>query len=242
MTPVTPVFGAVIADQYLGRYKTIVLFAGVYVIGLLLLFLTSLPVALEHGAGTGGFITAIIIIGIGTGGIKSNVAPLISDQYQRRHMALETLPTGERIIRDPGITMQQIYLVFYWCINVGSLSLIATPYMEQDVGFYSAFLMCFLVFLIGYAVLIFARKKYVVRPPQGSIITNAFRAMGQMIIGRNQDAPKPFYQAAHGKTVTSKWDDHFIDELKRALIACKIFVFYPIFWVCYGQFSGNFVS
>ena len=33
-----------------------------------------------------------------------------------------------------------------------------------------------------------------------------------------------------------------IEELKRALRACKVFAFYPVFWVCYSQFSSNFVS
>jgi POT family proton-dependent oligopeptide transporter len=50
-------------------------------VGLLILLLTSLPVSLEHGAGLGGFIAAILVIGVGTGGIKSNVSPLIADQY-----------------------------------------------------------------------------------------------------------------------------------------------------------------
>ena len=244
LTPglVTPILGAIIADQYLGRYKTIVLFCGVYLVGLLVLWTTALPHALAHGSGLPGFIVAIIIIGFGTGGIKSNVAPLIADQYQRRKMALKTLKTGERVIIDPAVTMQRIYLVFYWCINVGALSLLATPYMEKYIGFWSAFLLAFCMFLVGVAVLIFAKPFYVVRPPTGSIITNAFRAMGQMIIGRNQDAPKPSYKIAHGKPVKNTWDDHFIDEVKRALIACRIFVFYPIFWVAYGQFSGNFVT
>lgn len=74
----TPIIGAIIADQYLGKYKTIVLFCGVYLVGLLILVCTSIPTALEHGAGLGGFIVAILIIGLGTGGIKSNVAPLVS--------------------------------------------------------------------------------------------------------------------------------------------------------------------
>lgn len=135
---VTPIFGAIVADQYLGRYRTIVLFGLVYTIGLLILFLTSLPIALQNGAGMGGFIAAILIIGIGTGGIKSNVSPLIADQYERKRMAIQTLKTGERIILDPAVTIQRIYMVFYVCINVGSLSLLATPYMERDVGFWSA--------------------------------------------------------------------------------------------------------
>lgn len=38
------------------------------------------------------------------------------------------------------------------------------------------------------------------------------------------------------------WDDQFVDEVKRALVACRVFLLYPIYWVVYGQFSNNFVS
>ena len=228
---VTPILGAIIADQYLGKYKTIVLFCGVYIVGLLILFLTSLPISLQNGAGLGGFITAVLVIGLGTGGIKSNVAPLIADQYKRRRMAVTTTPQGERVIIDPSITIQRIYMIFYWCINVGSLSLIATTYMERDIGFYSVYLLCFCMFIFGTIVLIFGRKKYVVRPPQGSIITDAFRAIFTMIRYRNRDAAKQSWLNQHGINKTVKWDDHFVEELKRALVACAVFVIYPIYWV-----------
>ncbi|KAK3075689.1 peptide transporter ptr2 [Teratosphaeriaceae sp. CCFEE 6253] len=240
---ITPILGAIISDQYLGKYKTILIFAGVYALGLLILWTTALPTSLDHGASLGGYVTAIIVIGFGTGGIKSNIAPLIADQYQRKVTAVSTLPkTGERVIIDPAITYQRIYMVFYLCINVGCLSLLATPFMEKYKGFWSAYLLCFCVFLIGVVVLVLCRGKYIVRPPQGSIITDSFKAMGMMIKARNVNAAKPSWRAANGKDKTVPWNDHFVDELKRALMACKVFCFYPIFWVCYNQFSGNFVS
>ncbi|GIK04271.1 hypothetical protein Aspvir_008350 [Aspergillus viridinutans] len=240
---VTPILGAIIADQYLGKYKTIVLFCGVYLVGLLILVCTSIPSALEHGAGLGGFVVAILVIGLGTGGIKSNVAPLIADQYKRKKMAVSTTKKGERVIIDPALTIQRIYMIFYGCINLGSLSLLATPYMERDIGFWSGYLLCLCMFACGTLVLIVGRKYYVVRPPQGSIITDAFKAIGIMIANRNMDAPKPSWQAANGGNRPNlPWDDHFIDELKRALIACRVFCFFPIYWVVYGQFSGNFVT
>jgi POT family proton-dependent oligopeptide transporter len=157
-------------------------------------------------------------------------------------MAIKTTPKGERVVVDPAITIQRIYMIFYGCINLGSLSLLATPYMERDVGFWSAFLLCLCIFACGFGCLILGRKVYVVRPPQGSIITDAFRAMGMMIYHRNMDAAKPSWQAAHGGRTNLQWDDHFIDELKRALVACRVFCFYPIYWVVYSQFSGNFVT
>jgi POT family proton-dependent oligopeptide transporter len=239
---VTPILGAIISDQYLGKYKTILLFCCVYWVGLLILWTTSLPGSLAHGAGLGGYIAAIIVIGFGTGGIKSNIAPLIADQYQRRTMAIQTQTNGERVVIDPAITYQRIYMIFYWCINLGSLSLIATPFMEKYEGFWTAYLMCFCMFNIGIAILILRRKSYVIRPPQGQVITDAFKAIGQMIMARNTDAPKAAWREAQGKTKPMPWSDHFVDELKRALSACKVFMFYPIFWVCYGQFSSNFVT
>ncbi|PQE07853.1 MFS peptide transporter Ptr2 protein [Rutstroemia sp. NJR-2017a WRK4] len=239
---VTPIFGAIVADQYLGKYKTILYFAIIYMVGLLILVLTSLPVALENGAGMGGFIAAILIIGIGTGGIKSNVSPLIADQYTRKKMAIKTLPTGERVIIDPAVTIQQIYMIFYCCINIGALSLLATPYMERDIGFWSAFLLCLCMFVVGLSVLILGKNHYVVRPPQGTVITNAFKAIGIMIRHRNMDAAKPTYQEEFGRKHRTPWDDQFVEELKRALVACRVFVFYPIYWLVYSQFSSNFVS
>jgi POT family proton-dependent oligopeptide transporter len=241
--PVTPILGAIIADQYLGRYNTILIFCGVYIIGLVILTTTSIPGALAHGSGMGGYITAIIVIGLGTGGIKSNVAPLIADQYQRRQMTVSTDSKGERVIIDPAITIQRIYMIFYWCINIGCLALLPTPYMERDIGFWSAFLLCTCVFLVGTVVLVLGKKVYVVRPPQGSIITDAFRVIWMGIKNRNLDAAKPSYQAGMGKeTAKLRWDDHFVDQVKRSLVACKVFCFYPIYWVVYGQFSNNFIS
>lgn len=240
---VTPIFGAIIADQYLGKYNTILIFCIVYIVGLLVLTCTSIPSALDHGAGLGGFIVSVIIIGLGTGGIKSNVAPLIADQYKRRQMAIGHDPkTGERVIIDPAITIQRIYMVFYFCINVGCLALLATPYMERDVDFWSAYLLCLCVFLVGTVTLVLGRKVYVVRPPQGSVITDSFKVIWMMIKGRNMNAAKPSFQAASGKTHVLPWDDHFVEEVKRALVACKVFAFYPIYWVVYGQFSNNFIS
>lgn len=105
---VTPVAGAIVSDQYLGKYWTIFYSAIIYIVGCLVLFLTSLPVAIEHGASLGGLIAAMIIIGMGTGGIKSNVSPLIAEQYENTTQFIKTLKSGERVIVDPAVTIQRI--------------------------------------------------------------------------------------------------------------------------------------
>jgi proton-dependent oligopeptide transporter, POT family len=133
-------------------------------------------------------------------------------------------------------------MIFYLCINVGSLSLLATPYIERNIDFWPAYLLGFCMFIVGFIVLVLGRKSYIVRPPQGSIIINSFKVMGMMIRKFNQDAAKPSYIQHHGGNSNVPWTDHFVEEVKRALTAMKVFVFFPVFWVIYGQFSNNFVS
>jgi proton-dependent oligopeptide transporter, POT family len=69
----TPIGGAIVADQYWGRYKTIVWGCIIYIIGEIVLVCTSIPLpSISTKAHIGGFIVSIIVIGIGTGGKISN--------------------------------------------------------------------------------------------------------------------------------------------------------------------------
>lgn len=120
---ITPIIGAIIADQYLGKYRAILLFACIYFVGLVILTATASPMGIENGAAFPGFIVSIIIIGLGTGGIKSNVAPLIAEQYQSKSPYIKTLKKGERVIVTPQATYQRIFTMFYWLINIGRFTL-----------------------------------------------------------------------------------------------------------------------
>ncbi|KAF2108340.1 peptide transporter-like protein PTR2 [Lophiotrema nucula] len=240
---VTPILGAIVADQYLGKYQTIKYFSVIYMLGILILFVTSLPVSIEHGGAFPGLIAAMVVIGLGTGGIKSNVSPLIAEQVRSTKPFIKTLRGGKRVIVDPEMTVQRIYMIFYMCINIGSISAIATTTLELHVGFWSAYLLPFLMFCVGFFVLVSGKEKYVIRPPQGGVIANCFKAL--WIAMRNRfdlDKAKPSFQDQGRRRYNITWDDKFIDELKTALMACKIFLFFPIYWVTYSQMMNNFVS
>ena len=56
------------------------------------------------------------------------------------------------------------------------------------------------------------------------------------------EAAKPLYQDERGGKYKTPWDDIYIDELKRGLAACRVFLFYPIYWVAYSQMLNNFIS
>lgn len=113
----TPIFGAIVADQYLGKYVTIKWFSLVYMTGIAILFATSLPWSIERGAAGPGLVVAMVVIGVGTGGIKSNVSPMIAEQVQSTKPYIKTLYSGQRVVVDPDLTVQRIYMIFYLCIS-----------------------------------------------------------------------------------------------------------------------------
>lgn len=231
------------ADQYLGKYWTIVYFSMVSMAGIVVLFLTSLPSSIEAGYAFPGLLAAILLIGLGTGGIKSNVSPLIAEQYEETKQRVRTLPSGERVIVDPALTIQRIYMIFYMCINVGSLSAIATSTIELRIGFWAAYLLPLCMFVVGFIFIITGKNRYVIKPPSGSVIANSFKALYIAIMNQgNLNAAKPSVQRSFSVSRMIQWDDTFVDELKDALLACKVFCFYPIYWAAFNQMSNNFVS
>lgn len=170
-----PLFAAIIADTKWGRYKTIAIFCGVYFVGLVIITLTSFPSALRAGWGLPGWLAGAFIVAVGTGGIKANVSPLVADQYRKTEMFIRTLPTGERVIVDPDMTISRIYNLFYWCINIGSLSAGITTILERRVGFWAAFSLPTCIFLATPAILISGSHLYYKIPPRGSIVLEVYK-------------------------------------------------------------------
>jgi len=239
----TPLLGAVVADQYLGKYATIKWFSLVYMAGIAILFATSLPWAIQAGAAFPGLVLAMVVIGLGTGGIKSNVSPLIAEQVRSTKPFVKTMDNGKRVIVDPEITVQRIYMVFYMCINVGSISAIATTMLELHVGFWSAYLLPLAMFCVGYVILVRGKKQYIIKPPQGGVIGDCFHAL-YMASRHNFSLDAAKASAQHHSALRSRitWSDAFIDELRTTLQACKVFLFFPIYWVCFSQMMNNFIS
>lgn len=134
------IIGAIVADQYLGKFKAILAASAVYIIGLVILVATSTSSAIRDGAGFGGLIAAMITIGLGTGGIKANVTPMCAEQYQNARPVLKTLKSGEKVVIDPELTVQKLFMWFYWVVNVGALSPLITVNVEARHSFWLAYL------------------------------------------------------------------------------------------------------
>jgi len=108
-------------------------------------------------------------MGLGAGAIKSNVSPLMAEQYSGK-IKKRVLKSGETVIVSPALTYQRIYMYFYAAINVGSTAAISASFIARDHGYWVAFLVPTIVFAIVPLVLVFGKKLYVRTPPRGSVI------------------------------------------------------------------------
>ena len=104
----------------------------------------------------------------------------------------------------------------FWCINVGGLSPIATTELELNIGFWAAYLLPLRIFVVGLIVLLLGRRYYIVRPPSGSVVAYAFKALWIGLRNQgNMEAAKSSYQQRFGNKYNLAWDDLFVEELRR---------------------------
>ncbi|UNI17171.1 peptide transporter ptr2 [Purpureocillium takamizusanense] len=232
----TPLVGAYIADSYLGRYKTILYSAGLYLLGIAMLFATSFHAATRAHAGLPGLIITIIFLGLGTGGFKPNIGPLLLDQYPEKFQRVKTLKSGERVIVDPQITITNIMYIYFNLALVGCLSGIPTTWLALKVGFWAAFLLPLCVFVASILLLVSGGGKYVEAKPE-PVLGHAFKAVVIAIRhGGKMDAAKPSALRAQYGASDVPYDDEFVEELKRGFIP------QPIAYLCYLQATNNLIS
>ncbi|KAF5585432.1 proton-dependent oligopeptide transporter POT family [Fusarium subglutinans] len=212
-----PTVWAVISDTWLGRHRTLCLSYFLNFCGCLIIFVTSLP-AFSHSQITKvvGLGFAMIVLGIGTAGVKATASPFIGDQYAETAPQVITTKKGELVIADRALTLQYIYNVSYWLTNIASLSLVASTYLEKLVGFWAAYLLPLCATWTLVPLLLIFHKSLIKQKPQANILPRASRVI--VCAGRHKfdwEAATPVYQSEKfGRQV--EWDDKFVFEIKRA--------------------------
>jgi proton-dependent oligopeptide transporter, POT family len=80
---IMPLLGAYMADQYWGRMRTIQVSIAIALVGHVILIISAIPAVIVHPTGAiTVFTIGIVIMGIGVGGFKSNISPLIAEQCE----------------------------------------------------------------------------------------------------------------------------------------------------------------
>ncbi|XP_039826327.1 protein NRT1/ PTR FAMILY 8.3-like isoform X2 [Panicum virgatum] len=149
----TPVIGAFLADTYWGRYKTIVIFLLIYIIGMLILTVSaSLPFIVDVPSNSGirrvSVYLGLYLVALGTGGIKPCTSALGADQF-------DGADPVERA------TKGSFFNWYYFSVNIGSLlSGTVLVWVQQDIGWGVGFAVPMVLMMSGLAVFVAGRKVY----------------------------------------------------------------------------------
>lgn len=255
-----PLLGGYVADTYLGRYMTIQYSIVAAIIGHIILIVSSIPAVMDNPqSALGCFAVGLVIMGIGTGGFKSNISPLLAEQIPQTRPLVKTLPSGERVIVDPQVTYSRVFLYFYMMINAGSLvGGIGMVYAEKYVGFWLSYALPTFMFFFAPIVLILCKKHYKLTPPTESVLSKSFKALSLASKGcwsanpvqtyknfqRDDfwDKIKPSHLGASAPAWLRGVDDFWIDQVARGFGACKVFFWLPLYWLAYNQMVNNLTS
>ncbi|ABN66728.1 proton-dependent oligopeptide transporter, POT family [Scheffersomyces stipitis CBS 6054] len=241
-----PLYGGFVADTRIGKFKAIWVGVIAGFVSHVLFVIAAIPSVLKHGdAAMAPTVLAIITLAFGTGFIKPNLLPLLMDQYREKTDVVKVLPSGEKVIVDRQKTLERMTLIFYWAINIGAFFQLATSYCERDVGFWLAFFVPIIMYLVLPVVLVFLQSRLVRDSPKGSVLETAWKvtrvtfSKGWISRWRNNtlwEYAKPSNMLERGREFYNEkkktpitWDDQWVLDIKQTVNSCKIFIYFPIF-------------
>jgi POT family proton-dependent oligopeptide transporter len=156
-----PIFGAMLADGILGKYRTIILLSLIYVLGHFALALDDTRMGLLLGQG---------LIAIGAGGIKPCVSSHVGDQFgiSNKHL------------------ISRVFGWFYFSINLGAFAaMLIIPWLLDSYGSSVAFGIPGVLMLLATIAFWTGRYRFVHIPPSGmDFVKETFSKVGFKILAK----------------------------------------------------------
>ena len=156
-----PALGAIIADAFLGKYRTILWLSILYSFGCIVLAADSTRLGLGLG---------LVLIALGAGGIKPCVSSHVGDQFG---------PANQNLLA-------RAFGWFYWAVNFGAFfSIMLTPWLLDVYGPRWAFGIPAVLMLLATWIFWSGRHKFIHVPPAGKdFIRQTFNRETGFAVGR----------------------------------------------------------
>ncbi|KAI3771643.1 hypothetical protein L6452_02809 [Arctium lappa] len=182
--------GGFLADSFLGRYKTIIIFSSIQTLGTAVLALsTKLPQLRPppchpaenckeaNGFQMGILYLALYLIAVGTGGLKSSVSGFGTDQFDEKNEEEKT-------------QMAYFFNRFFFFISLGTLMAVTVlVYIQDEVGRSWAYGICSVSMFTAIMVILYGTKRYRYKKSAGSPIVQIFQVIVAAIRKRRMDLP-----------------------------------------------------
>ena len=163
-----PLLGGWLADRFLGKYRTILYLSLIYCAGHACLALFE--------ANKAGFFTGLILIALGSGGIKPCVSAFVGDQFDQSNKSLAKV----------------VFDAFYWIINFGSFfATLLMPLFLRHYGASVAFGIPGLLMFIATLIFWFGRGQYVRVPPSPPQADSFLRVTRSALLSRGPHGNRP---------------------------------------------------
>jgi dipeptide/tripeptide permease len=251
---VVPLYAGYVADAQIGKFKAIWIGVICGIVAHVLLVVAAAPAVIAGGHAIVPTALGVIMLAFGTGFIKPNLLPLLMDQYPELTDVIKVLPSGESVIVDRQKSLERMTLVFYWSINVGALFPIPSVYIERRIGFWFAFFIPIIIFLIIPFVFWFVHPKLKKEELQGSVLVNTNKILRVLFRGNwlkrlkqrtFWDYATPTNMRARGegyfnikKKKPITWTDQWVLDVKQIVNICKVFLYFVVFNLCDASSSG----
>ncbi len=162
MAYILPVLGGYVADRWLGKFKTVMVFSVPYVLGHFII---------GEWRTESGLYLALVLLAGGSGAIKPNVYPLMALMYEREKKSAQLLDRASTY--------------FYAAINIGAaISMLTLPEIRTQWGYGTAFMAPTVLMIVALIVFALGRKHYPTEELQTVIKTpEEKRENRQVLIG-----------------------------------------------------------
>ncbi|XP_031633490.1 peptide transporter family 1-like isoform X2 [Contarinia nasturtii] len=228
----TSIFGGILSDVWLGRYRTILSLSIVYAVGSLLISIVAIP-SINISA-TGALYVGLAFIAIGSGGIKPCVSVFAGDQFKLPEQSAE---------------LDTFFSWFYFAINLSVLiSSFLTPFLRENVHCFGendcyslAFAVPAFLMIISIVFLIIGKHWYTMKPPSGNILFQIMKCITNAILVKIRlwggDSREHFLDYS-----IEKYGQQLVDDTKMLLEIVLIFVPMPLFWSLFDQIGSRWVE
>nr|XP_036221346.1 peptide transporter family 1-like isoform X2 [Bactrocera oleae] len=219
------VFGAIISDSWLGRFKTILYLSFIYVAGSALVTLGAVP-PLNLPATTFTMV-GLGLMSLGSGLVKPSISAFGGDQFK--------LPEQVKQITI-------FFSLYYFVVNAGSLiSITTTPILREDVHCFGekecyslAFGLPAVLVIASIVVFALGRPLYKSNPPAGNMVVLVSKTIGNAIATKWREKktnPREHWLDYADK----KHDRQLIEDVKVLMRVLVLYLPLPVFWALFDQ-------